>query len=124
MCEVCEKPIPAGKEIVLNSAGQEHLFRCPNCALTYGKDLDSFFAVLKSGVYEKTISVQKKGNDWQISPANGVVFLSLPEYEGECIDRHKVFINTDEFESYLEKNPYLKDFMPSPVYLDELLKSL
>jgi hypothetical protein len=121
-CGMCEKAIDPGQSVRLrvDAAPTQH-FRCINCALTTATNsagaIEIATAAPESGTH---ITLRRSARGaWSTTPANAV-FLSLPEADGECIDRHRVFPNTTEFDAWLSAHPALPADEATPFRIGEL----
>lgn len=119
LCEVCKKPLIEGKEVFLYEDANEHVYRCVHCALGEQVKYPDSKIIARSAVYGKKITVERKNGEWSAHPQT-LVILSLPEAGGECLDRHLSFVNMEEFNVYLESNPYIAEKNPKAHTLQEI----
>jgi len=124
-CNLCEKPIPPGKEVTLITAqGDRRYFRCAHCGLTAqaSAGADSVLEIA-SGQSGAVVRVRKSASGWSAEPASAV-FMSLPEEGGECMARHQAFPDQAEFERYLGHHPDLARHSPKAYTIAELSEIL
>lgn len=121
MCALCEKPVPAGQEVLLVTAdGASTPYRCIHCALTaQGAAPPPTSVRVRSPLANAEVLVRRTETGWSVVPASAV-FLSLPESEGECMDRHRAFPDADEFRRYLDAHPELPRAAAVPWTIDRL----
>lgn len=120
LCALCQKPIPTGGEVRLEADGGSSVYRCVHCALTVqAADAGSSTVRAHSPLSEQEIEIRRGEEGWSVSPAT-VVFLSLPEQKGECIDRHRAFVDAAEYERYLDAHPELPTDGAVPYTIDQL----
>jgi len=102
-CELCQKPIAAKSEAVLESStdGSVHHYACIECALIAARDYfkGDVKVHAKSAESGAKIEWARHQGKWQASPASAVV-MSLPETSGTCQQDHLVFKDDTEFSSY------------------------
>ena len=124
-CALCEKPIPAGTEVVLvTAAGESTPYRCIHCALTAQAATPPPSTVRTHSPLSATEITIRRGEDvWTVSPATAV-FLSLAEEGGECMDRHRAFPDRGEFERYLDTHPEFPRASAVPYTIDRLAELL
>jgi len=124
-CELCNKPLVRGKEVVVRNGGAQHLYRCVHCALTAMAAMEEARAKAFSGQEHKSIEIMKKVKGWEVKPASAI-FLVLPEAGDECIDRHQTFVDEGEFARYLKAHPQLEAKSPKKftiLHLAEMLEA-
>lgn len=130
---MCEKGIAPGESVRLRvgndttaiaAAATQH-FRCINCALTTATNSSGAIEIATAAPESGTSITLRRtpAGQWSTTPANAV-FLSLPEADGECIDRHRVFPNTSEFDAWLAAHPDLPAADATPFKIGELPKLL
>jgi len=121
ICVLCEKPIPEGKEVFLVTAdGQSQPYRCIHCALTAQAAAPPPSTITVHAPLSKTaITIRRDEQGWSVNPA-AAVFLSLPEEEGECMDRHCAFPDQDEYRRYLDAHPELSSTAAVPYTIEQL----
>ncbi|RMG07671.1 MAG: hypothetical protein D6731_23295 [Planctomycetota bacterium] len=125
LCALCEKPIPAGKEVLLVAAnGESQPYRCVHCALTAQAATSPPSTVtLRSPLSNTEITIRRGKNGWSVAPSTAV-FLSLPEAGGECVDRHRAFPDRDEYRRYLSAHPELPTAKAVPYSIDRIAELL
>ena len=125
LCALCEKPIPAGKEVVLVTAGMAATpYRCVHCALTAQAAGSSPSTVrVRSPLSNTEITIRRGQEGWTVTPSTAA-FLSLPEELGECMDRHRAFPDRDEYQRYLVAHPELPSANAVPYTIDRLAELL
>ncbi len=121
LCILCEKPIPEGKEVMLVMAdGQSQPYRCIHCALTAQAAAPPPSTITVHAPLSNTaITIRRGESGWSVSPAT-TVFLSLPEEQGECMDRHCAFPDQDEYLRYLDFHFELSRAAAVPYTIDQL----
>jgi len=122
-CELCKKPLAAGKEVVVQTEERHHLYRCVHCALNAMMKMREAQANLLSGLERKTLIITKKRGNLRVEPSSAV-FLILPEAAGDCLDRHLAFAEEAEFSRYLENHPELKALSPKRFTIADLEEML
>jgi len=119
LCKLCAKPIPAGKEVFLvtkNAAPEP--YRCVHCALTAQAAAPPPSVIrVRSPLTDTEITIRRDAEGWSVTPPTAV-FLSLPEADGECMDRHRAFPDRDEYQRYLAAHPELPSADAVPYTID------
>jgi len=120
-CALCEKPIPAGREVLLVAANAKpQPYRCIHCALTaQAAAAPPSTVTVRSPVSNTEITIRRGEGGWSVTPSTAV-FLSLPEESGECMDRHRAFSDREEYQHYLIAHPELPTAQAVPYTIDRL----
>ena len=121
LCSLCNKPIRPGEEVVLvDGNGNRSAFRCVHCALTAQAAAAPPSAIATHSPLSKTaVTIRRDTEGWSITPVSAVI-LSLPEEAGECVDRHRVFPDRNEFQRYMDAHPELPRDDAVPYTIDRL----
>jgi len=102
-CELCGKPIGAGRAATLESDADHslHRYACVHCALLAARDWVKGDVTVKasSGRGRGEIQWHRHNGRWQVSPSSAVV-LSLPETGNDCQQEHVAFRDESEFRAY------------------------
>lgn len=125
LCPLCEKPIPPGHEVLLFAAGTAPVpYRCIHCALTVQAAATPPNTVRAlSSLSNTEITIRREPDGWTVMPSTAV-FLILPEEGGECMDRHRVFADRDEYDRYLTAHPELPAATAVPFTIHQLARLL
>lgn len=125
VCAMCQKPIPAGDEVWLTAGeSKPKPYRCIHCALTAQSQAPVPCTVeARTPISQTTITIHHDAAGWHASPSTAV-FLSLPEMQGECVDRHRPFADEAEFRRYLAEHPELPAAGAVPYTIAQLAELL
>lgn len=112
LCELCLKPIVEAFAVVLETAGEgpAHNYRCIHCALVAARDgfTGDLHLRATSAVAGTPVEWDRRDGNWEVTPASALV-VALPEVNDECLGRHVVLADRDEFEAYAEDHPEVGD---------------
>lgn len=108
-------------EVVLRLGNKRIEYRCVMCAVAEAKTKyrsRDITILAPTNVKGKPATIQRKGGEWAMSPANAV-FVFAKGSHSECQDRYRALLDRSDFAEYVAKKGYQGSI---PLTLKELVE--